>query len=48
MMPVVYLVLVLVAVYVFSLPRAVDGLTFYLRPDWAVSAFTFICNIHIH
>jgi NSS family neurotransmitter:Na+ symporter len=34
MMPVVYLVLVLVAVYVFSLPRAVDGLTFYLRPDW--------------
>ncbi len=33
MMPVVYVILVVVAVYALSLPGAGDGLVFYLRPD---------------
>jgi len=43
MMPVVYVVLVVVAVYVLSLPGATDGLAFYLRPDWGrVSGMTIL------
>lgn len=42
-MPVVYVVLVVVAVYVLSLPGATDGLAFYLRPDWGrVSGMTIL------
>lgn len=35
MMPAVYAILTGIAVYALSLPRAFDGLAFYLSPDWS-------------
>ncbi len=34
LMPAVYAVLVVIMIHALTLPRAVDGLYFYLRPDW--------------
>jgi Na+-dependent transporters of the SNF family len=43
MMPLVYAVLVGIAIYVTRLPRASEGLEFYLKPDWgSITGFTVL------
>lgn len=43
MMPMVYMILIGIVVYVLRLPRAIDGLVFYLKPEWSsVSGFTVL------
>ncbi|MEM4465629.1 MAG: sodium-dependent transporter, partial [Ignisphaera sp.] len=43
MMPIVYVILIGIAIYVLRLPKALDGLAFYLKPVWEnVTGFTVL------